>query len=152
EAVVVWHPVDVVDDQRHPLAPPELALAALLAATLLEALAEEPLLEVPAAVGRVAHEDAGERDRLAPVRGPAARPPEVARVDPTAPRVPLDGRGVPARAAVAEPAQRLRPGERGGDRGLELLASEPRASFHERMFACEPDGNSPYTQPRSGVV
>jgi hypothetical protein len=48
EPVVVVDPVDVVQDQRQRAPPRELALAAELAATLLEAFGVQPLLQVPA--------------------------------------------------------------------------------------------------------
>jgi hypothetical protein len=152
EAVVVRDAVDVIDDQRHALAPPKLTLAALLAAALLEPLAEETLLEVLAAVRRVADEDLGDRDRLSAVRRAPPRRAKMAGVDAPPARVALDRRGVAAGGAIAEPAQGLRPGDGRGDRPLELLPGEPGSAFHEHMFVFHPDGNSPYTQARSGVV
>ena len=65
EAVVGRLAVDVVEDERHPLAAPQLALAAELAGALLEALAVQAALEVLPVVGGPAHEDPVERDRAA---------------------------------------------------------------------------------------
>jgi hypothetical protein len=53
KSVVVRHPVDVIENQRHPAASPLLVLATHLAATLLVALFKEPLLELCPRVGRL---------------------------------------------------------------------------------------------------
>jgi hypothetical protein len=57
DAVVIGHPVDVVEDQAHPPAPPELTLSAQLADGLLEPGLVEALLEVIASEARMLDED-----------------------------------------------------------------------------------------------
>jgi hypothetical protein len=46
QPVVIWNAIDVVKDQRHRPALPVFVLATLLTAPLLEALREEPLLQL----------------------------------------------------------------------------------------------------------
>ena len=64
EPVVVSHSVDVVEDHRHGAAPPHLALAAQLAARLLQSLLVKPPLQIAAGVGRVLDQDLLQRSRL----------------------------------------------------------------------------------------
>jgi hypothetical protein len=63
DPIVVWNAVDVVEDQRHQTTPPQFVLAALLATALLEALAEEALLELAARVCRIDYQHLLKRDR-----------------------------------------------------------------------------------------
>jgi hypothetical protein len=59
-AVVVRHPIGVIEDQRHPFTSPDLPLAAELTPSLLDALAEQPALEMPSRVGRTCDQDLGQ--------------------------------------------------------------------------------------------
>src|SRR5207247_1763104 len=72
EAIVVPDAVGVVEDKRHPLPSPLLALATELALSLLDALGEEASLEAAALIGRTLDEDLGERQGLAPRRASPA--------------------------------------------------------------------------------
>lgn len=56
QAIVGCHPVDVIEDERHPAAVPHLILAAELASALLELFRVETLLEGLAAVARLRDE------------------------------------------------------------------------------------------------
>ena len=108
EAVVGRLAVDVVEDQRHPLAAPQLALAAELAGALLQALAVQAALEVAAVVARSAHEDF--RHAARPVgRAQSGDAPrhriEVLRGDAGAPCEFLERAEVAAGGTEAKPAE-----------------------------------------------
>jgi len=107
----------VVEDQRHPLAAPQFALAAELAGALLEALLIQAALEVAAVVARSAHEDF--RQTARPVgraeSGDASRHRiEVLCGDAGAPCESLERAEVAAGWTEPEPAERLGPAGRRG--------------------------------------
>jgi hypothetical protein len=63
EPVVVENAVDVVEDHRHRLPSPELALPAKLAPRLLDPLREQASLQMSTLVRRMRDEEFGERPR-----------------------------------------------------------------------------------------
>jgi hypothetical protein len=71
EPVVVVHAVHVVEDQGHAAPAPRLALAAQLAAAVLDPLREEALLEAPARIRGAFDQRLGQRGTG--VRASAAR-------------------------------------------------------------------------------
>ncbi len=70
EAVVVRHPVDVIEYERHLSTMPVLPLAAQLARARLEPGLEQSLLELPARIVRSSNHDLVERSAYAPARRP----------------------------------------------------------------------------------
>jgi hypothetical protein len=73
EPMVVGHAVDVIEDQRHSPAAPDLFLAAFLAPPLLHPLAEEALFQLTARVSRALDHDALERPSAARGDSPTSR-------------------------------------------------------------------------------
>jgi len=106
EPVVVVDAVDVVQDERHPAAAPELALAADLALWMLQAFGEQPALQVTAVIRGPLDEHVAQRNRFA---GCARSRPSSEVIDRNAPGVDvLSNRPVvAARSAQAEPPQGL---------------------------------------------
>jgi hypothetical protein len=64
ESVVVRHPIDVVQDQRHGATTPIFVLATHLAAALFQTLCEESSLEIGAGITGITDQDLGKRDRI----------------------------------------------------------------------------------------
>jgi hypothetical protein len=136
EPVVVRHAVDVVEDQRHRATAPELALIADLTPRLLDAVGEEPSLQVAAMVRRVLDEQLGERSwRPVQRRAPHRVLVEVRCADAPQGDVLLDRPMVPACRAKPQFAQRLAVRQRARHRLAQLRLRETDLSGHERMFA-----------------
>jgi hypothetical protein len=70
KAIVRWHAIDVVKNQRDPAFPPDLVLPAQLAPALLQATGVEATLEGGAAVVRIRHQHSLQRHRVRRTRVP----------------------------------------------------------------------------------
>src|SRR3954453_4138540 len=112
DAVVVPDPIDVVEDQAHPLPLPDLALSADLTDRLLDTFVVEPLFQVATAVARVHHQDFGKGLlTVAPPQPSDARRVRIEVIGGNSPLLhpPLESSRIAARGAFAESAQGLRP-------------------------------------------
>ena len=130
--VVVPNAVDVIEDHRHPLAAPALALTALLAFRSLQAGLDQTLLQVAAAVGRMLNENLLQWDPspLAQSLSAYGSTIEMGGVDSPFGRVLLDGSGIAAGRSVAEQPQGLRPATGSRNRPTKFLLGEAHTSRH----------------------
>ena len=152
EAVVIRFSVDVIKDQGHSLPPPDLALTAKLAGTLLDPFLKEPILELAACDGRACHQEIGKLLLLPPTYSTEARCPriEMRRVDPPDLRVFLQCLPVATSAPVLEVAKGTGPAVRCLDRRPELLLGEPaRTRSHGLVVRKVPRRNLPALRPLS---
>jgi hypothetical protein len=143
EAIIRWHAVRVIQDQRHASTTPKLTLPAHLALPLLHPLREETQFQAMAAMRGVLHQDLCQRLSRAADGSLSANSIRVEVICWNSPqrRIPFKGPWITSTRAVPQSPQGICPTTRPSYRGARGPFSESWAwtSHDEHMFACGPD-------------